>query len=196
MKIFFLALMCISTSAGFAQPKSFDIAVSYGAYYSPSFKLNERDEYYAVDFDYHLTERWTVSSGFLRGRFRYYDDVRSNAPAAVIYTRGNTNARGIDLHAYGMAKYSVIAAKVFTVQLGAGIGLLTQRLEYPYREQSGRGDAFIMQRTTSNIEFPLSAEAYYSIKSRLGIGLKVGSLFRPNYPVVGIHLGPQLRLRL
>jgi len=196
MKIFFSTLLCISTLACFAQQKSFDIAVSYGAYNSPSFNQTRAKEHFAADFDYHASKRWTVSSGFVTGRFNYYDNTRPNAPTAILYTNDNTNARGYELHAYGMVKYRIISTDRFTLQAGAGIGLLNQRLEYPYREGSGTGSVYMNQSSFTDLEFPVSAEAYYLLGNRVGVGLKAGGFIEPDFPIVGLHIGPQIRIRL
>ena len=198
MKIFLSALLCCSTLAVSAQQKSFDVAVSYGAYNSPSFNQTRAKEYFAADFDYHASKRWTISSGFVTGHFNYYDDTRSNAPTAILYTNDNTNARGYELHGYGMIKYAIISTDRFTLQAGLGVGFLNQRVEYPYRESSatGTGSIYMNQNSFTALEFPVSAEAYYLFGNRFGIGLKAGGFVEPDFPLVGLHVGPQIRIRL
>jgi hypothetical protein len=187
----------ITSFALHAQDKSFDIGISYGAYWSPSFPQSTRDEYYAADFEYHLSTRWSVASGYSFGRFRYYDDVRSNAPNGVIYTRDNTNAQGFDTRAYALLKYALVTSGRFNLQLGAGVGRFSQRLRYPYRVGSALTDPIIfLERTRADIEFPVSLDAYYLLTNRLGVGLKGNLFVSPDFPLAGWQIGPQLRVRL
>jgi hypothetical protein len=196
MKAFFSTLLCITSLSVFAQQKTYDVAISYGAYNSPSFDQNRTKDYFAADFDYHLSKRWTVSSGFMTGRFNYYDNTRSNAPTAILYTNDNTNARGYELHGYAMAKYSVVNTSQFTLQIGIGAGFFNQRLQYPFRDDSGAGAIYLTNSSFTDLEFPVSLEAYYLLGSRVGIGVRAGGYIEPDFPIVGTHVGPQIRVRL
>jgi len=197
MKLSLLACLCLVPLMSLAQEKTYDVAVSYGAYTSPSFKQHKAREYFAADFDYHLAGRWTISSGFMTGRFDYFDDIRSNDPMSLFNPQDGTNARGYQLYGYGMAKYSLIRTGGFTLQAGAGIGFFNQRLEYPYRVNNSTGGAtYYAQSSFTDLALPVSLEAYCIISQRVGIGLKTGGYIEPDFPVVGLHIGPQLRIRL
>jgi hypothetical protein len=176
------------------QQSSYDIAVSLGAYNSPSFKQADGKKYFSADFDYHLPRRFTISSGFKIGRFAYYDDVRSNDPTSV-WGANNTNAQGEELHAYAMVKYMLVNLNGFTLQAGTGIGLLNQKLEYPFTNTPGIG-SFTEQASFTDLEFPVSLEGYYLFRNRFGVGFKAGGFVEPDFPIVGIYIGPQLRIRL
>ena len=194
MRIFTIITLLIFPFFCQAQQRSYDIGVSYGIYNSPSFKNSNARKYFSADFDYHLSTHLTVSSGFKLGRFAYYDDIRSNEPASV-WRADNTNALGEELHAYAMAKYRFIEWKGFSVQAGAGIGLLNQQLDYPYSHNPGISST-TEKASFTDIEFPVSLEAYYLFRKRFGIGFKAGGFIEPDFPIVGIYIGPQLRIRL
>ena len=114
---------------------------------------------------------------------------------ASVWTADNTNALGEELHAYAMAKYRFIEWKGFSVQAGAGIGLLNQQLDYPYSHNPGISNT-TEKASFTDIEFPVSLEAYYLFRKRFGIGFKAGGFIEPDFPIVGIYIGPQLRIRL
>lgn len=194
MKIFWLVIMLISPVLVQAQQRSYDIAVSYGVYNSPDFKNSNPKKYFSADFDYHLSRRLTISSGFKIGRFAYYDDVRSNDPLSVI-TIDNTNALGEELHAYALVKYKIVEVKGFALQTGVGVGLLNQQLDYPYSYNPGISSS-TQSASFTDLEFPVSLEGYYLFRNRLGIGFKAGGFIEPDFPIVGIYIGPQLRIRL
>lgn len=193
MKTLLWIWLCLGPMLVMAQEKAYDIALSYGAYTSPSFNQHSHRDYFSADFEYHLSKRWTVSSGLMMGYFNYYDNTRSNNPGGVIFNRDNTNARATELHGYAMAKYSLINSKQFTLQVGVGAGFFNQSLEYPYQDAQGGG---IRYTSFTDLAFPLSLEAFYLFSNRLGVGLKAGGYIEPDFPLVGTHIGPQLRLRL
>jgi len=190
MRLSLLMLLCLGPLAVLAQEKAYDIALSYGAYTSPSFKQNTARNYFSADFDYHLSKRWTVSSGFMTGQFNYYDANHANTP---IGSSTVTNARGFQLHGYAMAKYSLISTNRFAFQVGVGAGFFNQRLEYPYQDAQS---SYITQSSFTDLAFPVSVEAYYLVNRKVGIGIKAGGYIEPDFPIVGAHIGPQIRVRL
>ncbi|QMW05446.1 hypothetical protein [Spirosoma foliorum] len=191
--------LCIGTKTLFAQQGKYDIAVSYGFYQAPMYKQAVNKNFFAADFDYYIAKRWAISSGFLSGQFAYYEDYRSNAYSNDDYT----NAKGYESHAYLTASYSVIHGKRFSVQIGAGIGLFTQRLKFPYRaaganlEASHYGEQiFTGEESFSIVEIPLKLEAYYRLGTRFGLGIKAGTFLQLGRPLAASYFGPQLRVRL
>ncbi|GAB2600119.1 hypothetical protein [Spirosoma areae] len=132
----------------------------------------------------------------MTGRFNYFDNTRSNAPTAILYTNDKTNAPGYELHGYAMAKYSVVNANRFSLQIGAGAGFFNQRLQYPFRDDSGAGSIYLTDSSFTDLAFPVSVEFYYLLRNWVSIGVKAGGFIEPDFPIVGAHVGPQLRLRL
>ncbi|MBC3789300.1 hypothetical protein [Spirosoma utsteinense] len=193
--LFLLYAISLSVSA---QHKLYDVALSYGIYSAPTLKQSHSKDYFLVDFSYHLTKRWILTSGFTSGQFNYYDDIRSNADTEVTkYTTANTNARGYDFHTYAVIKYNIIALSRFRLQAGAGIGMLTQRLKYPYRQPCSSGCAvFIGEESSTVLEFPVRAEVYYLLTNWIGLGVTAGGFINPTSSNTGIHFGPQIRLNL
>lgn len=198
MKLVLLTLFFIISTSVLAQQKSYDVAFSYGIYTAPSLKQSHFKEYLLSDFSYRLTKRWTITSGFIAGQFNYYDDIRSNADSEVTkYTTANTNARGYDLHTYALAKYTLVSSKRFFIQTGAGLGMLTQRLKYPYREPCSSGCAvFIGEKSTTSLEFPIKAEANYLLTDRISLGVITGGFINSVSSNAGFHFGPQVRIGL
>lgn len=192
MKTLLLNLLCVVSMSAMAQKKTYDIAVSYGGYNSPILYQNQFYDmknikhYFSADFDYHLTNRWTISSGFMSGKFGYYDSFPVKL-ANGTYT-DEPNSRGFDLHGYAMAKYAVVAKPRFSLQVGLGVGFYSQRLEYPYEGHTYEA------AYAADFEVPINIEGYYLVSGRVGFGLKAGCFAQPE--IRGIHIGPQIRLRL
>ena len=187
MKTLLLTLLCIAPLAVLAQTKTYDVAISYGGYTTPVFKQSQFKGYFSADFDYHLTNRWTISSGFMKGEFGYYDDIPLKLANGTYSDKPNST--GFDLHGYAMAKYSLVATPRFTLQAGAGVGFFTGRLAYIYEGNN-------YEASFANIEFPISLEGYYLISGKIGLGLKAGCFAQPDFPIRGLHFGPQIRIRL
>lgn len=187
--------ICLPASG---QQKRYDIALSYGLYTAPTLKQSHFRDYMAADFNYQLTNRWIIGSGFTAGRFDYYEDVRSNADTELTkYTTASTNARGYDAHMYALVKYSLINSSRFHLLAGAGIGLLTQRLKYPYRQPCSSGCVvFIGEESSTKIELPIKAEAYYLVNDKIGVGVTAGGFVNSTLSNTGIHFGPQIRVSL
>ncbi|CCH01101.1 hypothetical protein FAES_3092 [Fibrella aestuarina BUZ 2] len=197
MKTILFACLLLAPLSALAQEQAYEVAVSYGAFTSPSFNQQKARDYFSADFDYHLSRRWTIASGFMTGRFNYFDNTRSNDPTGILYGPDGTNARGYELYGYGMAKYALVKTSGFTLQLGAGIGFFNQRLTYPYRATYATGSSLYTEESSfTDLALPVTLEAYYVFNQRIGLGLKAGGYIEPDFPVVGAHIGPQLRVRL
>ncbi|MVM38996.1 hypothetical protein GO730_18005 [Spirosoma sp. HMF3257] len=191
MKALLLTLLWVTPLSVLAQKKTYELTFSYGGYSSPSFKKNQLRDYVSADMGYRLTNRLTVTAGFMAGKFDYYDDIPT-IPTGLIYAQfiyilDNPNARGTERHGYAMAKYALIATNKFNLQLGAGAGILNQRLDYSYRNEW-------YQASFTQLEFPISLEGYYLLANRIGFGVKAGGFVQPAFPLLGVHIGPQIRV--
>lgn len=192
MKILLLTLFCVVSVSVMAQNKTYDIALSYGAYNSPSLYQNQfydsrnTKHYFSANFDYHLTNRWTISSGFMSGKFSYYDGFPVKLANGT--STDEPNSRGFDLYGYALAKYAVVAKPRFSLQVGVGVGFHSQRLEYAYEGYTYEA------AYAADFEVPISIEGYYLVSGKIGFGLKAGCFAQPD--IRGVHIGPQIRLRL
>ncbi|MBC3795333.1 hypothetical protein [Spirosoma utsteinense] len=201
MKRLLLIWVCIGLGAKtlFAQESKYDVALSTGFYSAPNYTHITGKQFLSADFDYHLQNRWTISTGLLSGQFAYFEDWRSNAFSYDDYT----NAKGYESHFSLTAAYSVIKTDKFRVQVGSGIGLFTQRLKYPYRAASGNlapnqygEQIFTTEESFSLVEIPIKVEAYYLLGRRVGVGARAGTFLQANRSLSIFYFGPQLRVRL
>lgn len=196
-----LLLICLYIGLGaetlLAQENRYDVALSTGFYSAPNYVHATGKSFLAADFDYHLQKRWTISTGFLSGQFIYFDDWRSNTASYDDYT----NAKGYEAHFYFTAAYSVIRTSKFSIQIGSGIGLFTQRLKYPYAAPSSYYGPrnlpfFTAEESFSVVEIPFKLEAFYMLGRRVGLGIRVGTFLQLSRPLSDTYLGPQLRVRI
>ena len=181
-----------------AQQNKYAIEIGYGKYSAANLKQKKSKDYYLANFSYAINNYWTVTSGFTAGQFNYYDDVHSNADTEITkYTTETTNARGYDFHSYAIIKYNILSKKSLSAQIGLGIGMLTQRLKYPYRQPCSSGcEVFIGEVSSTTIEIPVGVELHYSLNNTIGFGMTVGSFINSKFSVVGGHIGPQIRVKL
>lgn len=188
-----------------AQDRKYDVALSAGFYQSPRYTHAVAKPFLAADFDYHLGKRWIISTGFLSGQFAYFEDWRSNMFSYDEYT----NAKGYDAHIRFTASYSILRTNRFSVQVGSGLGLFTQRLKYAYREPASGGSprgnetptnngikSFTAEESFSISELPIKVEGFYWLGARIGLGLSAGTYLHFGRSLTGTYVGPQLRVRL
>lgn len=195
-----VTLLIVSSRYVSAQQYRYDVALSAGFYQAPDYKRAQSKQFLAADFDYHLSERWTISSGFMSGQFAYYEDYRNNI---TWYGDPYRNADGYESHTYLTAGYSLIHNRKFYIQLGTGVGLFTQRLKYPYQEPSSGGsprgyggNIFTAEESFTIVELPLKVEGFYMLGTRVGLGVRAGTFVQIGRPLAGTYIGPQVRIRL
>ena len=198
------AILCLALHIGSvatisAQQPKYEVGLSYGFYKAPDYKQAVNKPYLGADFDYAISDRWTVSSGFMSGKFAYFEDWLSNAYRYDSYT----NADGYESHATFSVLYSVIRSNKFLLKVGSGIGLFTQRLKYPYASPSSGGapsqvggDVFISEESKSYVELPVKVVGYYQVIPRIGVGFKAGLYVLSTGNTAGLHVGPQIRIGL
>lgn len=198
MKAILLILCYAVFGTAWAQQKQYTIALSYGFYAAPDVDQGQSKNYLSASFDYQLSPRWTIGSGFTAGQFNYYEDALSNTDdLSTKYATATTNARAFDSRAYALVKYSIIKTSRFHLQAGTGIGVLTQRLKYPYREPCSSGCAvFIAEQSSTTLELPITVEAFYFVTDRISLGLTTGAFINPTVSNPGFHAGPQFRISL
>ncbi|MFD2937381.1 hypothetical protein [Spirosoma flavum] len=185
MKTRYLILLSLLSFSLQAQQKSYDIAISYGRYVTPILYQSQVKTYLSADFEYHLTNRWSISSGLMKGTFGYYDGFptkRSNGTYMEV-----PNSEGADYQGYVLAKYALVANPRFRLQLGAGVGYYVQHLSFACESN-------LYESTNADVSLPISIEGYYFVIRGVGLGIKAGCYVQP--AIWGIHIGPQIRIRL
>jgi hypothetical protein len=195
--IFILLLDSFIINKTIAQIGKYDIAISYGFYTAPNYKNSVSKDFFAADFDYHLTKKWTISSGLLSGRFAYFEDWRSNYFSYDEYT----NATGYASHYYLALSRSVSYDNRLFLQMGAGVGLFTERLKYTFEAPTSTGtprgiSIFTAEESFSAFEIPIRVEGFYMLGTRIGVGIKAGTFIQKISTLSGTYIGPQIRVRL
>lgn len=176
--------------ATFGQEKK-DLAVSLSAGYfnSPYYNNAHSREFYSFGFDYHISKRHILSANYVTGQHDYFENTLSNAPSSSVATLKGTNAKASYNTFSVLYKYKIINKAHFSIAPGAGAGILTHTLEYPYAQ----GSSFIFQETTwSDLVFPVTLDINYKVFRQLQIGLTGGFLIVPEYPILALHAGPKL----
>ncbi len=182
-----------------AQENHYEVTLSSGFYQAPKYEHVTRQLFLGADFNYHIQKRWMLTIGFVNGQFTYFDDYRSN----VFSYDDHTNAKGRESHLYLTAAYSIVHTSQFVVQIGLGLGQLTQRLSFPFQAPTSYGSPglpggtiFMAELSHHAVEVPLKFDAFYRLNKRIGLGLRAGAFLQFNRPLLGAYIGPQLRVRL
>jgi hypothetical protein len=193
MKIIFLTLLIgLSATNLFAQEKK-DLRISFaaGIFNSPYYTNAMRREFYNFDFDYLITNRHILSTSFMSGHHRYYDNVLSNN-AVPLNTPGyedNANAEADYLIFSVFYKYKFLNTKKFSIVLGSGLGIMTQTKVYPFTESNS---VDFRQSGWTDLVFPVRTEFDYKMGKHFQIGLIGGFFIHPDYPILGYHAGPRI----
>jgi hypothetical protein len=182
-------LFCTTLSA--QDKKDLQVSFSAGAFNSPYYTNDIHREFYNIDFDYFISKRHIISSSFMSGHHRYFDDVLSNN--AVPITRpgyeDNANATADYLTFSVMYKYKILSDKKLSLNIGAGAGIMTQTKTYPFTD--GNSVDF-RESGWTDLVFPVRAELDYRFAKHFLFGFITGLYIHPDFPVLGVHLGPRL----
>lgn len=151
-------------------------------------------QFYNFSFDYSVRKRHILSADFLSGRFRYYDSIRVSSPIPL-------STPGYEHHANADARYTIFSVlykyrlldrkKIF-VNIGSGLGLISETFIYPVDLANGGFTFETATGGTADLCFPVRLDAGYQLSGKLQIGVMAGTYVYPDYPLVGQHLGIQL----
>ncbi|MGZ8536845.1 MAG: hypothetical protein ACXWV9_01215 [Flavisolibacter sp.] len=181
----------LATNLFAQETKDLRISMAVGIFNSPYYTNAKKREFYNFDADYFITERHILSTNFMSGHHRYYDNVRSNN-AVPLNTPGyeeNTNATADYLTFSVLYKYKLLNTKKIAISIGSGFGIMTQTKLYPFTE----GNIVDFRESTwTDLVFPLRTEFDYKLSKHFQIGLIGGLYIHPDYPILGYHAGPRL----
>lgn len=184
----FLACIFAILSAAGQDRKDLALSFSTGLLNSPYYEKARPRSYYRVDFDYHLSARHVLTAHYLAGKHNYYDDLRSNEPGMVLNANGTNSDAAYTTFAI-LYKYSLVHSPRLRILPGAGAGIVTHTLEYPYRWGNVGSYNTV---SWSDLVFPVSLEVNYALSRSWRAGLVGGFLIHPDYPVLALHAGPRL----
>ncbi len=189
MKILTLCLiLIISPYALFGQEKN-DLAVSgsAGIFNSPYYDKAHAGSFYGLSFDYYLSQRHILTTSYLAGNHNYYDDILSNTTHYIRISDG-TNSQ-VTYNTFSVLyKYKIVNKYKISIVPGIGAGIMTHTREYPYAYDQ---TTTFNTSSWSDLVFPISLEINYSIFNRWQLGITGGFLIHPDYPVLGLHIGPK-----
>lgn len=188
--LLFCGLLCVSSNLPAQDRKDLAISVSGGVFNSPYYGNAHAGSFYGLGFNYHLRKRHVLSANYLMGKHTYFDDKMSNTPANIfLRLPDGTNADAeYNLFSVGY-KYSVVSYKNFTVQPGVGAGILTKQRTYPYSTPTS---TTFYTSAWSDLVFPITLNVHYTVFKHWQLGLTSGFLIHPDYPILGLHLGPRI----
>lgn len=171
--------------------KDLSISLSTGIFNSPYYTNDKGRFFYALDFGYQLSRRHNISTNFTAGKHQYFDDVHSNNAVPITTPGYEQNRNGLAEYIIFsiLYKYHFISGKRWSLNAGAGAGIMTQTVEFPYTE--GNMVDF-RQSSWTDIAFPVRLDIDYHLSRLFKIGVTGGFYVHPDYPVLGLHIGPRI----
>lgn len=194
IKNFLLPVLLFLFTPGFAQnKKDLKISLSTGMFNSTHYKNAKRRQFYNLSFDYAITNRHTLSADFISGQHRYYDSllVTTPIPLSTPGWENHTNADARTVVFSVMYKYRLLNHKKFLIQVGSGLGIITESYTYPVDLANG-GFTFESTGVKGDLCFPIRLDMDYKMFKNFQIGILTGVYIYPDYPLVGEHLGLRL----
>lgn len=190
MKKFLLITILAASSlpvAGQAK-KALGISLGTGFFNSLYYTNAKNRSFYNFDFEYYIGKRHILTANFLKGNHLYYDSIHPNTPIPL-NTPGYENHTNTEADYYTFSvlyKYSAFDWKKFSLNLGAGAGIMTQVILFAYAIPGGMD---FRQASWSSLVFPTRIDLRYSFSKRLQVGAMGGLYFHPDYTVLGQHAG-------
>jgi hypothetical protein len=172
------------------EKKDLAISLSTGIMNSPYYDNSHSRVFAGVTFDYHISKRQLLSVNYFAGSHDYFDNTLSNTPASwyLVNPKG-TNARAFYNTFSVSYKYKILNHSNFSIVPGVGVGFMTHTREYPYTE----GTSLTFKTSSwSDLVFPITLDINYKITKNCQLGLTGGFLIHPDYPILGLHIGPKL----
>jgi hypothetical protein len=196
-KLFLASLATFLIFPVFSQEKK-EMVVSFasGWFNSPRYVNDIKKQFYNLGFDYSLGKRHILSADFLKGDHGHYDSIHSNnaVPLSIPGYEDNANTDA-DYYTFSvMYKYKAIARKKVSLQCGAGAGIMTQVILFPYTTITSPTTTSVdyRQASWSSLVFPLRVEVDYSFANHFKLGVLMGTYIHPDYAFLGNHTGFKL----
>jgi hypothetical protein len=190
-KLIFTTIIGLTIINLFAQEKK-DLSISFasGIFNSPFYPNAKARPFYNFDFSYNIEKHHAIATTFIAGKHFYYDNKRSNnaVPLDVPGYEKNRNAIADYVIFSVLYKYKVYNNDKFSINTGAGAGIMTQVMEFPYTE--GNSTDF-RQSSSSGVVFPVRLEIDYQLSKNFQCGIIGGIFFPPDLPNV-YYAGPRL----
>lgn len=188
----FICLVFLFNIASAQDKKDLSLSFSAGFFNSPYYKRAHTGGFYKFGAGYHLSKNHALSFEFLGGRHTYYDDILSdkNAAESMIGIHNNTNSFTLYTVFSISYKYKVINKNKFSLVPGVGAGIMTHSQKYP--SSMYNGGITMVTTSFSDLVFPVSLDINYEILKNFQIGVTSGFLIHPDFPVLGLHIGPKI----
>jgi len=175
------------------EKKDLKVSLATGIFNSKYYTNAKPRQFYNLGFEYSITNRHSISSDFTSGQHRYYDSIRVTTPIPLS-TQGyenHTNAEARTTFFSILYKYRVFDRKKLSINIGTGIGIITETFTYPVDIPNG-GFTFETSGGKGDLCFPLRIDFDFKISKQFQVGIIGGTYVYPDYPWAGQHFGIRL----
>lgn len=182
-----LLFLVVTLAALCQDKKDLSISLSTGLFNSPYYEKADAGVFYGLGFDYHITKRHVIAAGYQAGKHEYFDDILSNTNSGINSKGTNAEAR---YYTFSLTyKYKLLDHHKFSIIPGAGAGIMTLTRDYQYAENNS---TYLRTSSWSDLVFPITLDINFQLSKNWLIGLTSGFLIHPDYPILGLHVGPRL----
>lgn len=171
----------------FSQTKYLDFSAGTGIYNNLDKKPIHGGGYLQFEFEYGHSKKWAFSSGFLTSNYWYRDDESATSVNGIPFSKAE------DFQINFLAKNKIYERNNTTIQAGAGLGLYMHSYDKDFIHSNG---SYPITTFWYDLGFPISLELNQKIAKHFLIGLKLWTMFEPDFPFVGNHVGVNLKYRL
>ncbi len=181
-----IIILLFNTLNSFSQTNYLDFSIGTGIYKNNNKPPVEGGGYLQFEFEYGHSKKWAFSSGFLTSNYWYKDSESLTSINGIPVTRAE------DFQINFVSKYKIFEQNNTKIQIGAGLGLYMHAYKKDYIHQNG---SFPITTFWYDLGFPISVELNQKLSKHFLVGLKLGTMFEPDFPFVGNHLGINLKYR-
>lgn len=186
-KIIIVLIAVLICQSSFSQKKDLRLSISSNVYTSTSYPNVKPGAGFSLDMSYFITDKIFIASHANYGKFRYYDDVLSNAPDHFDLEDG-TNTSAASIHAGLVIGYNIKISNLLNLHAATGVSSYTLMRRYPYQFDP---DTWSYSHSAwTDLAFPVRIGIESIIWERLSLGLIGGFYIEPDFPIVGWHIGP------
>lgn len=188
--LIFIVISCLTFSTIAQDRKDLAISLSTGYLNSPYYENAHKGAFYGFSADYQLSKKQIFSVSYLSGKHVYFDDVLSNVPAwRYLRLPKGTNAEASYNTFSVMYKFKILNKAKYSIVPGAGAGIMTHSQIYPVSDATS---LWFTSSSWSSLVFPITLDVNYKLFTHWQIGLTSGFLIHPDFPILGLHLGPKI----
>ncbi len=191
-RIVFIVFLLTILSSIEAQERSISLGLHTGYYRANDYDKIQPGQDFSTELKFFINERLYISANALYAISRYYESDKSNYPDFSVDENG-TNADLSTIHVGLQIGYRVQFLDIFYVAGQTGISSYTESARFPW--QYDESTYAYANSAFTDLAFPMQFSLGALLTDHFELALIGGFYIEPDYPIVGLHIGPQLNIK-